>query len=121
MDSTNFTMKIFHYIAISIGIAGCFVIAWGVLFTVFSFLKAEYQKLTNYQIVSSVEKTRSQLSSYLLLGLDFMLAADIIHTIHHSTLNELYVLGMIVIIRSVMSYFLNKELLQCNYHKENTT
>lgn len=110
----EFTMEIFHYIAISIGIAGCFVIAWGVLFTIVLFLKAEYKKMFNHQIITSEKKIRSQLSSYLLLGLDFMLAADIIHTIHHSTLNELYVLGMILIIRSVMSYFLNRELLQQN-------
>lgn len=39
-----------------------------------------------------------------------MLAADIIHTIHSPVLNELYVLAMIVGIRSVISFFLVKEI-----------
>lgn len=114
-------MEAFHYIAMGIGISGSFVIAWGVMYALFLFFKTEYKKLSGHEVISNEEKTRSQLSSYLLLGLDFMLAADIIHTIHNSTVNELYALGMIVIIRTVMSYFLNKELLQCNYDKRKQT
>jgi uncharacterized membrane protein len=39
-----------------------------------------------------------------------MLAADILHTIHNPVLNELYILAMIVGIRSVISFFLIKEM-----------
>lgn len=52
---------------------------------------------------------RYNFSSYLL-GLDFILAADIIHTIYNTVLNELYILAMIVAIRSVISFFLHKEM-----------
>jgi len=41
---------------------------------------------------------------------EVMLAADIIHTIHKPVLKELYVLAMIVSIRSVISFFLVKEM-----------
>ena len=63
------------------------------------------------------ETIRHQFSSYLLLGLDFMLAADIIHTIHKPILNELYILAMIVGIRSVISFFLNKEMTGAKLNK----
>ena len=42
----------------------------------------------------------------LLLGLDFLIAADIIHTILEHTLEDLAQLGGIVVIRIAPSYFL---------------
>lgn len=47
---------------------------------------------------------------YLLLGLEFMVAADIIETVFKPSLEHLGVLGGIVIIRTVLNYFLNMEL-----------
>ena len=42
--------------------------------------------------------------------LEFLIAADIIHTIVKPTLEELAILGSIVIIRTIISYFLGKEM-----------
>lgn len=58
---------------------------------------------------------RHHFGSYLLLGLEFLIAADIIHTIFTPTLQKLAVLGGIVAIRTVINYFLNLELK--NAHK----
>jgi uncharacterized membrane protein len=53
---------------------------------------------------------RHHLGSYLLLGLELLVAADIIHTILEPDLKSLAVLGAIVGIRTLLSFFLNKEL-----------
>lgn len=103
-------MEAFNYIAISISIAGSIIIIWGVLTTLFNLFINEKNKIGNSKLNKSGESLRHQFSEYLILGLDFMLAADIIHTIHKPLLNELYVLAMIVGIRSVISFFLGKEL-----------
>jgi uncharacterized membrane protein len=106
----NTAMEAFNYIAISISIAGSIIIIWGVLTTLFNLFINEKNKIGNSKLNKSGESLRHQFSEYLILGLDFMLAADIIHTIHKPLLNELYVLAMIVGIRSVISFFLGKEL-----------
>ena len=103
-------MGAFNYIAISISIAGSIIIIWGVVRTSFLFLKLEWSKLFYKQITGNDEMIRYGFGSYLLLGLDFMLAADMIHTIHNPVLNELYILALIVAIRSVISFFLHKEI-----------
>ncbi len=103
-------MEALNYIAIGISIAGSIIIIWGVLITIFRFLKNEKNKLVNIKLQNAGEPVRHQFSGYLILGLDFMLAADIIHTIHNPVLNELYVLAMIVGIRSVINFFLVKEM-----------
>lgn len=102
-------MQIINSIAIVIGIAGSIIIIIGIIKTAFSFLKHEWEKIAK-KGAPKEKRIRYQLDSYLLLGLDFMLAADIIHTIHNPVLNELYILAMIVGIRSVISYFLHREI-----------
>jgi uncharacterized membrane protein len=103
-------MSVFNYIAISISTAGTIVIIWGLIITVMKVLALERRRIVNIKSSVSSETIRHQLSSSLLLGLDFMLAADIIHTIHNPIVNELYILAMIVGIRSVISFFLNREM-----------
>ncbi|HKR07444.1 MAG TPA: DUF1622 domain-containing protein [Bacteroidia bacterium] len=109
-------MGAFNYIAIAISVAGSIIIIWGVGLTTVLFLKLEWNKLTSKQTEYSSEKIRYGFGSYLLLGLDFMLAADMIHTIHNPVLSELYILALIVAIRSVISFFLHKEI---NSEKKN--
>ncbi len=103
-------MEALNYIAIGISIAGSIIIIWGVLTTIFLFCKTEKDRLINIKLQNNSSAIRNQFSGYLILGLDFMLAADIIHTIHNPILKELYVLAMIVGIRSVISFFLSKEM-----------
>lgn len=103
-------MEAFNYIALAISIAGSIIIMWGVVITGFNFLRNEKNIIVNIKSKQGGESVRHQFSGYLILGLDFMLAADIIHTIHNPVLNELYVLAMIVGIRSVISFFLVKEM-----------
>lgn len=103
-------METFNYISISISIAGSIIIIWGVLRTAVDFMITEFQVLFRKANAEKESEIRYHLGRYLLLGLDFMLAADIIHTIHKPVLTELYILAIIVAIRTVISYFLQKEI-----------
>jgi len=46
----------------------------------------------------------------LLLGLEFLIASDILKTVLEPTLNELAILGGIVVLRTILSVFLNREI-----------
>ena len=48
--------------------------------------------------------------SYLLLGLEFLIAADITQTVFKPTLTDATILGGIVVIWTVVSYFLNRDI-----------
>ncbi len=50
------------------------------------------------------------LGRYLALGLEFQIGADILSTAIAPTLDEILLLGAIVVIRTVLNYFLSKEL-----------
>ena len=53
---------------------------------------------------------RSDLGVYLLLGLELLIAADIIKTILNPALIELLTLGGIVLLRTILSVFLEREM-----------
>ena len=53
---------------------------------------------------------RCFLGNYILLGLEFMIVSDIIHSFLKPELESLTALGVLVVIRTAISYFLGKEL-----------
>jgi len=107
--STNIILETVSKI---IGIAGVIIICWGVVLIVFRLIKLEFKRFTQKTIFREREALRHQLGSYLLLGLEFMIAADIVVTITHPTLQGVAVLGSIVIIRAIISHFLEHEVAE---------
>ncbi len=51
-------------------------------------------------------------------ALEFLIAADIVSTISHPTLQEVAVLGSIVALRTVISFFLNREMRIVQEHEK---
>ena len=104
--------EILHTTSTVIGITGVAIIVWGVILITYRIIKLEFKRFKQKSIYPERETLRHQLGSYLLLGLEFLIAADIIGTITHPTLNDMAVLGSIVLIRTVISYFLEKEVAE---------
>jgi len=112
-------MVILNYISMGIGIAGVAVIVWGVLKILVRWIHAECSAQGRKMASTGREVLRHQLGSYLLLGLEILIAADVIRTITHPSLNDMALLGSIVLIRTVINYFLDRELADKHHiHKE---
>ncbi|GBU11009.1 hypothetical protein AwErysi_06250 [Erysipelotrichaceae bacterium] len=107
--SHNYT-SILSFIATIISTISILIIIWGVIFTVACFLQAFFRKDFFDNKVSILLDLRIILGSYILLGLEVLIAADIIESVVHRTLDEVLLLIAIVIIRTAISYFLNKEI-----------
>jgi len=103
-------MTILEYLSFGIGVVGIAIIAWGALLSTISFVKLEVVQARGGNICHRREMMRHHFGSYILLGLEFLVAADVMHTIIKPSLHEMAVLGSIVAIRTVLSFFLNREL-----------
>lgn len=57
-----------------------------------------------------IQEIKSRLGAVMLLGLEILIIADIIETITNPTFKDIGFLASIVAIRTVISYFLNKEI-----------
>ena len=60
--------------------------------------------------VRRLNRERVELGRYILAGLELFIVSDIIHTALSLELSDLIFLGVLVLIRSVISYFLDREM-----------
>ncbi|MBE0481405.1 MAG: DUF1622 domain-containing protein [Dehalococcoidia bacterium] len=103
-------MVVLEYVSSAIAAVAAIVVAWGVILGVIALVRNEVRKFRSGIAASIDVKVRHTVGSYLLLGLEFLIAADIIRSVIEPTLEELAILGGIVAIRTVVSYFLEKEM-----------
>jgi uncharacterized membrane protein len=97
--------EMINYAVYGISALGALVILWGIVLVLKDFLL----DLFNDEL-GSKRKMRQKLGSYLILGLEFFIAADIIRTITRPDWNDIGMLAAIVALRTVLSYFLGQEL-----------
>lgn len=89
---------------------GVLIVLWGV-FQGFIMLTCRLWMVLRQRPTSgSLETIRLLISERLVLGLEFFLAGDVIQTIVVPSWQSLGVLGGIVGIRTVIVYFLDKEM-----------
>jgi uncharacterized membrane protein len=110
-------MNVLDSISWSIGIIGIAVIVWGVIRTLVRAVVMELTRCRFKHTCCEREGLRREFGSYLLLALEFLIAADIVGTISHPTLEEVAVLASIVAIRTVISFFLNREMQIAQKHE----
>jgi uncharacterized membrane protein len=103
-------MEYLHHTSFSIGVLGVLVIVFGVASGLLRFLRSEVLAVRGLNVDEERKRLRHLLGYYLLLGLEFLIAADIIDTLMKPTQQDLLVLGAIIVIRTVISYSLNVEL-----------
>ena len=105
-------MQILHSVIIvvsfTLNIVGSLIILFGIAVALAEFLRKEIRERD--RAVQMNEAIRLKLGSYLVLGLEFFIAGDIIKTIITPTWESLGILGAIVVIRTILSYFLTKDL-----------
>ena|SRR5207249_2967607 len=107
-------MEYLHHASFGIGFLGVLVIVFGVLCGLVRFVRAEFAAARGLSVEDDRKRLRHVLGYYLLLGLEFLIAADIIDTLMKPSVQDLIVLGAIVVIRTVISYSLNAELKSHN-------
>jgi uncharacterized membrane protein len=97
------------FLSFAVSALGALVILWGVALGALEFGRAQYRLLRRRGAIS-LENIRYDMGRHILLGLEFFIAADIIHTVIQPTLEEVAILAGIVAIRTVISFFLNREM-----------
>ena len=107
--------QVVDYIALVIGVIAALLIIYGVILGLVELVRAEWHGLSAREGKPAIfEGIRYDIGFHMLLGLEFLIAADIIRTIIRPNLEELATLGGLVAIRTVISYFLGREISRKN-------
>ncbi|MCT8338091.1 DUF1622 domain-containing protein [Methanoculleus sp. Afa-1] len=93
-------------------IAGTALGTFGALFIVYGAAIAIVELLARETRIRAISyrDIRWKFTTRILIALEFFVAADVIRTILEPTLQDLVILGSLVTIRTVVSYFLGKEV-----------
>lgn len=96
------------YVALVVECGAVFVVAFGALQAILGLLKA----ISNGQATGLVgREIWLRFATWILLALEFALAADILRTAVAPTWNDIGKLAVIAVIRTMLNYFLAKDIM----------
>jgi uncharacterized membrane protein len=106
----NFLIPFFELCVLGLNIFSIIVLVWGVVLAGKDFFTSERGGQKQITITKMNTLIKNFLGSYILLSLEILIAADIIESIVKPTFQDILKLAILVVIRTVISYFLHKEI-----------
>jgi uncharacterized membrane protein len=93
-----------HICAVVLGVAGAVLIIYGGFRAIIKVIILEFSKPA-----FSYNQIRREFTDKIVFGLEFLIAGDILSTLLSPTQQDLINLAVVVVIRTVLGYFLSKE------------
>ena len=100
------------YVTVVLDLMGALIVIYGSLQAFASVLKLESGSKKKFHPYENIKRTYVQ---KLILALDFFVAADLLKLVAMPTMEEIFLIAIIVVIRTVLNYSLSKEI---HLHKE---
>lgn len=97
-------------VALALECVSVLLIAWGALRALLLVWKVRPDDVRDPQGTSSGRGVFLQLGRFLLLGLEFTLAADVVRTAIAPSWDDIGKLGAIALIRTFLNYFLERDI-----------
>jgi len=96
------------YITLILNVMGALIVIYGSLYAFVRILKTEFGKSKKkFHPYENIKRTYVQ---KLILALDFFVAADLLKLVVQPTMDEIILIALIVAIRTLLNYSLNKEI-----------
>ena len=91
-------------------ILGIFVVVWSALHAFWEYIQNSFMK-------KDID-IQTDLAKGLATGLEFKLAAEILKTVLINSLDELYILGAVILLRALMSVLIHFEMKDAKRHRK---
>lgn len=104
--------EILEVMAVGIDLIGVAIIIFGFNISLLKLLSALSHGAGLRKGLGNIADARRTLGAYILTGIEFMIASDIIHTVITRELIDLLYVGLLVLIRTAISFFLGKEIAE---------
>lgn len=108
-------MNALEGLAICIDLIGVALILFGFFVALFRLLAGLRHGIGLTGNVGNLTAARTILGTYILTGLEFMIASDIVHTVITRELMDLIFVGLLVLIRTAISFFLGREIQEIKH------
>jgi len=102
-------------LAVCIDLIGVTLILFGFFVALIRLLAGLRHGIGLNRNLGNLNAARTILGTYILTGLEFMIASDIVHTVITRELTDLIFVGLLVLIRTAISFFLGREILEIQH------
>jgi len=103
-------LPVFHFFIFILHIFSILILMWGLIIVAYDFFRTQLSTKNRLQLAQKTTYIKNYFGSYVLLSLEILIAADIIESIINPTAADIFKLAAVVVIRTLISYFLNKEI-----------
>ena len=101
--------SIFEWLEIIIDVSAAFVMTLAFAGAMFSYVKIELRS-ERVDRIMQLQIVRCDLGVKLVFALELLIISDLLHTIVSRSMDDMIIVGALVLIRTVIGYFLNKEI-----------
>ncbi len=101
-----------EWIALGVDLIGVGIILFGFVVSFIALISCLAMGAGLRRNMADLHNVRIQLGAYILVGIEFMIASDIIHTVVTRELEDLAFVGVLVAIRTAISFFLGREIAE---------
>ena len=101
--------SIFEWLELIIDISAALVMVMAFVVAFFSYLKTLISS-KRIERIRQMQKVRCDLGVKLVFALELLIISDLLHTIISRSMDDMLIVGALVVIRTVIAYFLNKEI-----------
>ena len=115
-------MRTLEGLAVCIDLIGVILILFGFFVSLIRLIAGLRHGVGLTRNLGNLSAARTILGTYILTGLEFMIASDIVHTVITRELTDLLFVGLLVLIRTAISFFLGREIHEIDetHHSKST-
>jgi uncharacterized membrane protein len=103
--------SIFEWIELIIDVSAALIMVLAFVVAMFSYFRIFLGSAQAERIIQ-LQKVRCALGVKLVFALELLIISDLLHTIVSRSLDDMLIVGALVVIRTAISYFLNQEIEQ---------
>jgi uncharacterized membrane protein len=101
--------EVIEWIALVIDVTASAIMVWAFLASFIGFLMASFGG-TPSERIRRLQVVRCGLGTKLVFALELLIISDLLHTVVSRTIDDLMFLAALVLIRTIVAYFLNREI-----------
>lgn len=100
---------IFEWLELIIDVSAALVMVLAFVVAFISYIRITIRS-KQVERVEQMQIVRCDLGVKLIFALELLIISDLLHTIFSRSMDDMLIVGALVLIRTVMGYFLNKEI-----------
>ncbi len=102
--------SIVEWLALAVDVVASAIMVWAFLVSVYGFLKASFGGGVPAERIRRLQVVRCGLGMKLVFALELLIISDLLQTVVSRTMESLLFLAALVLIRTIVAYFLNREI-----------